>query len=120
MTRFLLLVLGLFSAAAPAAEAGFPTISYRGGVLMATPAPDHKADRPSLEILETDECSAAAASKTSLRVNGKCEFLRAKFSYDHQEPKSGKALRTLVGFTFSSLGSGHTLMVSGPFETTRN
>ena len=115
MGRFFILTLSLISAAASASEAGFPTISYKGGVLMATPAPDHKANRPSLEILETEECSASTASKTSLRVTGKCEFLRAKFSYDHEE--AGKPLHTLVGFTFSSQGAGHSLMVSGPFET---
>lgn len=104
---------------ASAAEAGFPTVTWKGGLLVARPAPDHRAESPSLEILESEECSAQTASQTSLRVAGKCEFLKAIFSYGHREPKSGREMKTHVGFTFSSQGAGHVLMVSGPFVVSR-
>ncbi len=97
-------------------ENGFPSVAYRGGVLVASPAPDHKAENPSVEILESEECQAASASRNSLRVSGRCEFLRAMYSYYHQEPKTGQKLRTLIGFTFSSAGAGHSLIVSGPVQ----
>jgi hypothetical protein len=119
MARFFTLALALFSGWAAAAEAGFPTVSYKSGVLVAAAAPDHKAQNPSVEVLETEECSASTASRTSLRVSGRCAFLKAMFSYQHQEPKTGRQLKTLVGFTFSSQGTGHSLMVSGPFVTSR-
>lgn len=119
MTRNFLLALAMSAGVASAAESGYPTVRYKGGILVASPAPYYKAAQPSVEILETEECSASAASKTTVRVSGKCEFLRAMFSYHHQEPKSGKDLRTLVGFTFSSQGSGHSLMVSGPFVSAK-
>lgn len=110
-----ILVFAFLTASVWAAENGFPTVRYKGGLLLATPAPDHRAESPEVQILESEECNASAASRTSIRVAGKCEFLKALFTYRHTDPSDKKAKRMFVGFTFSSPGAGHTLMVSGPF-----
>jgi hypothetical protein len=119
MKRFLAVMSVALMPLAHAAEAGFPTVTYKAGLLTARPAPDHAAQDARVEILESEECSASTASRESVRVAGRCEFLKAMYSYRFKEAKSGKDLRTLVGFTFSSQGPGHTLMVSGPFTTSR-
>ncbi len=119
MTRFYIFTLMLSAAGAFASNETPPSISYKGGVLVATPASDEKADGPSVDIIETEECSASPVSHSSVKINGKCEFLKAVYSYQHREPTSGRTLRTYVGFTFSGHGAGHSLMVSGPFVSVR-
>ena len=90
-----------------------PAITIVGDAVEIRQVAAAKTVRESIEILQSDNCSATVQGR-SLRLSPACEFVQAAYVASLRRGKDDTLLRVSFPFAVSARAAGHTLLLESP------